>query len=137
MSKKVEICGTSCNGKVNDYHVEYVENEELFFIMFVVSRDLAMSSCLHLQIVSQAIHSIRSFSYSFAHVYRTLFFFFLILSRTHVCFLFISPCALFPTILTRPRLFLLPKADESSRRFGSLAKQPAEKKIERVFVSKV
>ena len=52
--------------------------------MFVVSRDLAMSSCLHLQIVSQAIHSIRSFSYSFSHVYRrTLFFFFLILSRTH------------------------------------------------------
>lgn len=51
--------------------------------MFVVSRDLAMSSCLHLQIQSQAIHSIRSFSYSFVQVHRTLSFFFLILSRTH------------------------------------------------------
>ena len=81
--KNCRFDGISCSRKVNNNHIKYVENKELFIIIFVVSRDLVMSSCLHLQIMSQTIHSIRSFSHSFSHAPISHSFFFLCHFHVH------------------------------------------------------
>ena len=99
----------SCSRKVNNDHIKYVENKELFFIIFVVSRDLVMS-CLHLQIVSQTIHSIRFFSHSFAHVPMSHFvFLFVTLTYTNILarFLFIPRYTQFCTIDSKDNKWIL------------------------------